>query len=102
MKTTIWLLVCAFFIIYSSKPTVHFKPFSIDFASPYTPFALLFLVISLTLFQLQSRKDAKLETLEKYYRIGFKEGSDFTVEQINEKLKEQGKSSTISIKRDVE
>ena len=102
MKTTIWLLICAFFIIYISKPTVHFKPFSIDFASPYTPFAIIFLSISLILFRLQLREDVKLETLDKYYRLGFKEGSDFTVEQINEKLKEQENNYTISIKRDVE
>ena len=102
MKTTIWLLMFLFFIIYSSKPTIAFKPFSVEFESPYTPFALFFLVISLTLFQLQSRKDGKNEALEKYYRIGFKEGSEFTIEQINEKLKEQGKDAKISVKRDFE
>jgi hypothetical protein len=102
MKTTFWILFSVFFLVYSSKPTIAFKPFSIEFGSPYTPFALFFLVISLTLFQLQSRKDGKYEALEKYYRIGFREGSDFTVEQINEQLKEQGKDAKISIKRDVE
>lgn len=102
MKTTVWILFSVFCLIYSSKPTIAFKPFSVEFGSPYTPFALFFLIISLTLFNLQSRKEGKYEALEKYYRIGFKEGSDFTVEQINEKLKEQGKDAKISVKRDVE
>ena len=86
MKTTIWLLVCAFFIIYSSKPTVHFKPFAIIFLG----ISIIFLGISLILFQLQARREGKYDALEKYYKIGFKEGSDFTIEQINKKLKEKG------------
>ena len=102
MKLLFWTLLTAFFIIYSSKPTVTFKPFSVEFASPYTPFALFFLTISLILFQLQSRRDGKNEALEKYYRIGWKDGSEFTVDQINEQLKDQGKNAQISVKRDVE
>lgn len=31
MKTIFWLLVALFFIIYSSEPTITFKPFSIEF-----------------------------------------------------------------------
>lgn len=102
MKTTFWILFTVFCLIYSSKPTIAFKPFSIEFASPYTPFGIIFLILALSCFDLQSRKNEKLEVLEKYYRIGFREGSDFTVEQINEQLKEQGKDAKISVKRDVE
>lgn len=82
MKTTIYLLIALFFIVYSSKPTITIKPFSIEFESPYTPFAFFFLTISLALFQLQSRIDAKNETFKEYYTKGFKEGSEFTVEEI--------------------
>jgi hypothetical protein len=102
MKTTFLILFTVFCIIYSSKPTIAFKPFSIEFGSPYTPFGIVFLILALSCFNLQSRKDGKLEALEKYYRIGFKEGSEFTVEQINDKLREQGKDAQISIKRDVD
>ena len=102
MKTTFWLLLGLFFIIYSSKPTIVFKPFSIEFASPYTPFGILFLILALSCFDLQSRKNGNFEAFEKYYKIGFKDGSDFTFEQINDTLKERGKDDKISIKRDVE
>ncbi len=97
MKTTIWILVSLFFLVYSSKPTITFKPFSVDFGSPYTPFGIFFLVIALSCFNLQSRKHAQDEYLEKYYRKGWRAGSDFTIEQINEKIKEQGKDCTISV-----
>ena len=102
MKTTFWILFTVFCLIYSSKPTIAFKPFSIEFSSPYTPFGIIFLILALSCFDLQSRKKGKLEAIEKYYRIGFREGSDFTVEQINEQLKEQGKDAKISVKRAVE
>ena len=102
MKTTFWILFTVFCLLYSSKPTIAFKPFSIAFESPYTPFGIIFLILALSCFDLQSRKNGKLEVLEKYYKIGFKDGSDFTVEQINDTLKEQGKDAKISIMRNVE
>ena len=102
MKTTFWILFTVFFIIYSAKPTIEFKPFSIEFSSPYTPFGIIFLILALTCFDLQSRKNGKLEALEKYYKIGFREGSDFIIEEINKKIKEQGKDCTISVKRNDE
>ena len=102
MKTTFWILLTVFCLIYSSKPTIAFKPFSIEFASPYTPFGIIFLILALSCFNLQSRKDATLEVLEKYYTKGFRAGSDFIVEQINEQLIQQGKNAQISINRDVE
>lgn len=102
MKTLFWLLFGLFMLVYSSNPKITFKPFSVEFESPYTPFALFFLIISLSLFQIQSERKGKLESLEKYYRMGFKEGSTETVKQINEKLKERGESASISISHDAE
>lgn len=81
---------------------MKFKPFSIEFESLYTPFGLVFLILALSCFNLQSRKDGEIEALEKYYRKGFKEGSSFTVEEINKKLKEQGQTGVILINRNDE
>ena len=68
----IWLFTSIFFLIYSSKPTVNLKPFSISFETPYIPFAIFFLVISISLFQIQSQKGE--------YKKGLDEGIRFTVD----------------------
>ena len=106
MKTTFWILFALFMIIYSAEPNIKFKPFSISFESPYIPFALFFLVLSISFFgihyQKKGEKQGRIEGLEEYYPKGFKEGSDFIIEEINKKIKEQGKDCTISVKRNDE
>lgn len=56
MKTTLSIIIALGFIIYSSEPKISFKPFSISFESPYIPFALFFMVLSISLFQIQARE----------------------------------------------
>lgn len=106
MKTTFWILFTVFMVIYSAEPNIKFKPFSISFESPYIPFALLFLILSISFFgihyQKKGEQQGRIEGLEEYYTKGFKEGSEFTVEQINKKLKEQGQTGVISINRNDE
>lgn len=103
MKTTFWILFALVMITYSAEPNIKFKPFSISFESPYVPFALFFLVLSISFFgihyQKKGEKQGRIEGLEEYYPKGFKEGSDFIIEEINKKIKEQGKDCTISVKR---
>jgi len=97
MKTSFWILFSLFFIIYSSKPTLSIKPFAISFESPYTPFGIIFLILSLSCFQLQTRKDTKKELIKTYYVEGINDGFDKAVESINLELKKQGKESKIII-----
>ena len=102
MKTTFWILFTVFCLIYSSKPTIAFKPFSIEFGSPYTPFGIVFLIIALSCFNLQIRKDTKKEVFKDYYVEGLKDGFDNAIKSINKELENQSKDAQISVKRDVE
>lgn len=77
MKTTLTLLIGLAFVIYSSGPKINFKPFTISFESPYTPFAIFFLILSLSLFSIQSEK--------KGYRQGKQDLSDELVKELKEK-----------------
>ena len=54
MKTTFWILFALFMIIYSAEPNIKFKPFSISFESPYIPFAIFFLILSILRFHILS------------------------------------------------
>jgi hypothetical protein len=97
MKTFLWLLFFVAVMIYSSKPIITLKPFSLVFESPYTPFAILFLVISISLFNIQSRKDLRKELIQEYYRAGLKDGSEQMIELLNDELKKQGKDAKVTI-----
>jgi hypothetical protein len=72
MKSIIIILFSIFCLVYSSSPKVNFKPFSVSFETPYLPFAIFFLVLSISLFQIQSQKD-------EYYK-GFSKGVDFVID----------------------
>ncbi len=50
MRTLFTVLFLISVLLYSSKPTISFKPFSISFESPFVPFAILFLLISIIFF----------------------------------------------------
>ena len=102
MKTTFWILFFLMVMLYSSKPSITFKPFSIDFESPYTPFGIIFLIISLACFNLQTRRDTKRELIKTYYSEGLKEGFDSAIETINKELKNQGKDAQITIKHNAD
>lgn len=102
MKTTFWILFFLLVLGYSSKPNITLKPFSIDFESPYIPFGIVFLVLSLTCFNLQTRKDTKKEVFKDYYVEGLNDGFDNAIKSINEELKNQGKDAKISVNRDAE
>ena len=81
MKSIILPLIGLFFLVYSSKPTVNLKPFSVSFETPYLPFAILFLAISISLFQFQAQKNE--------YRKGFNDGVDLVIDFAKEKRKKQ-------------
>jgi hypothetical protein len=76
MRTTIYLILAIAWLLYLSEPTISFKPFSIEFAKPYTPFGWLFLMIALVLFDLQSHKTA------------YEEGVSDTLDTLREHVKE--------------
>lgn len=58
MKLAIYSILAIAWLLYLSEPTISLKPFSIEFGKPYSPFAWLFLMIAIVLFQVQSDKDA--------------------------------------------
>ena len=102
MKTTFWILFFLLVLGYSSKPNITLKPFSIDFESPYIPFGIVFLVLSLACFNLQTIKDTKKELFVTYYSEGLKDGFDNAVETINKELENQGQEGRISVNRDAD
>lgn len=75
MKPAIYSILTIAWLIYLSEPTISFKPFSIEFAKPYTPFAWLFLIIAIVLFQTQS------------YNDGIDKGATKALEYIKERVK---------------
>jgi len=77
MKTIICLIISVAFLIYSSEPTINFKPFSISFEKPYIPFAIVFFVISLALFKIQIDRDG--------YKRGVEDARDTIIEVFNKK-----------------
>ena len=54
MKIIIYSICIIAWILYLSDVSVKFKPFTISFGSPYVPFAWLFLIIAVVLFQIDS------------------------------------------------
>jgi len=70
MKTSFTIVLLLAVLIYSAKPIINFKPFTITFEAPYIPFALFFLLVSLSLYQIQ------------YKEIGFKEGVNKTIDYL--------------------
>jgi hypothetical protein len=76
MKTTIYIIIAIFWLLYTSEVSISFKPFSIEFAKPFTPFAWLFLLLSIVFFQIQS------------YKNGYREGVDDAFDTLREHVKE--------------
>lgn len=76
MKTIIQILIVLAFLIYASNPKINFKPFSISFESPYTPFAIFFLVLSIALFQVQADKKGYKKGMEDLYNEIVKRNKD--------------------------
>ena len=74
MKTLFISLFIIGCIIYSSTPNIKFKPFEISFETPYIPFAILFLSISIMLFKAKAIKDTKKSLFEDFYIEGYKDG----------------------------
>jgi hypothetical protein len=62
MRTTITLIISVIALLYASGITIKFNPFSIEFKNLALAFALLFLWISITLFQYQSYKQGKTDS----------------------------------------
>jgi hypothetical protein len=105
MKTTFWILFTLFMIIYSSEPTIKFKPFSISFESPYVPFALFFLFLSISFFSIHYQKKGVVQGYSKAYKLkleevqsgygaaayekGFKDGCEAIYNEIEKRKKEK-------------
>lgn len=65
MKTIFWIILLLVVLAYSAQPEISFKPFSLTFKTPYTPFAIFFLIVSLSLFQIQSEEKGFNKGVEK-------------------------------------
>lgn len=76
MKSIITVLIVTGILFYSSGPKIKLKPFSVSFESPYIPFAILFLAVSITLFQISAEKRG--------YKKGVQDLSDSIIEAIKE------------------
>jgi hypothetical protein len=75
MKLVIYSVLAIAWLIYLAEPTISFKPFSIEFAKPYAPFAWFFLLLAIVFFQIQSDT------------IAYKRGVNDTIEIVKETLK---------------
>jgi len=74
MKITLFIIAMLILGFHLANTKVNFKPFSINFETPYYPFAVLFLVLSISLFQIQSEKTA--------FKKGFEQGVKKSIEVI--------------------
>ena len=88
MKTTFWIIFIVSILIYSSKPVITLKPFSLSFETPVMPFAISFLAISIILFQYQSRRDTKTELIKTLYAEGAKDGFNAAIKELERQAKE--------------
>jgi len=70
MRTTLDILIAVILLVFLSNPKINFKPFSVNFETPLVSFAVLFMVISVILFQINSE------------RQGFKKGVEKSTETI--------------------
>jgi hypothetical protein len=77
MKLIIYSVIFIGWLLYLSEPIISFKPFSIEFGKPYMPFAWLFLITAVVLFQIQSDK------------IAYRRGINDTIEIVKEELKKK-------------
>lgn len=77
MKTAIFTILVFILGFHLANTKISFKPFSINFETPYYSFAVLFLVLSISLFQLQSEKQG--------FKRGVKTGAEKTFELIKKK-----------------
>ena len=72
MKLIIYSILTIAWLIYLSEPTIKLKPFSVSFNSPHIPFAWLFLIIAVVLFQTDSRnkgyKNAINDVIEEIHK----------------------------------
>jgi hypothetical protein len=74
MRTAGTILFAIIVFIYAANPAINFKPFSVKLETPYVSFGILFLIISLILFQIQSEKSG--------YKKGFEAGVKKSIELI--------------------
>ena len=75
MKIAIYSILAIAWLLYLSEPTISLKPFSIEFGKPYSPFAWLFLMIAIVLFETQAHSD------------GFDKGVTKTINAVVEHVK---------------
>ena len=75
MKLVIYSVLAIAWLIYLAEPTISFKPFSIEFAKPYAPFAWFFLLLAIVFFQVQSDT------------IAYNRGVNDTIKIVKETLK---------------
>lgn len=75
MRIVFDILIAIIFLVFLATPKINFKPFSINFETPLVPFAVLFLIISIILFQINSEK------------IGYKKGYEKAVKNCIEIIK---------------
>jgi hypothetical protein len=98
MKTTFWILVFIAILVWSAEPHIKLSPFSITFESPLIPFALFFLVLSISLFSIHYKKEGerkgRIEAIEEYYSKAFNDGRDFVIDELK-KLRSTSPTDTL-------
>jgi len=65
MRTTLDILIVIIFLVFLSNPKINFKPFSVNFETPLVSFAVLFMVLSVILFQINSEQIGRKKGYEK-------------------------------------
>lgn len=90
MKLILSTLFFIIILVFLSVPNIEFKPFTVTFEKPYTPFAMVFLVLSIILFNKQAVKDSRKNRETNIARYSYKLGVSNTLKSVNEKIKETG------------
>lgn len=93
MKTTIFLLIGLAFIIWSGTPKMTLHPFSLHFETWRNMLGLLFLILSLSFFQMHHEKIGK----EKALKIVKEVFEDYTSEKASAEKRENDDKPESSI-----
>lgn len=88
MKTIFLTTLMIVILIYSSKPVITLKPFSLSFETPAIPFAIVFMMFSIMLFQYQGQRDTKIKLIKTVYAEGVKDGYNEAIKDIKNQTEE--------------
>ena len=82
-------------MVYVSEPKIQFNPFKISFDAPYIPFALLFMILSISLFGVHYSSKGKVEGYRQAYKLKLEEvESSYGITAYEEGFKDGLKSAS--------